>query len=591
MRNPKTGYAGAILVFLALLAGGAALWAVQEPASEQDEPPPPAAAAATEQAPAEVEQPVAAPAPSPNQQRVEDILAMLASGTAIPAELQDPAFDYYVDLSLLGTAWIDLDPALLTDLALQFSEGERVLLRPHRAIESGELMEIAIRTAAVKMDTKTLERLQKAVARSDNKELATELEKAKKAVAEETGTSAWMLPVATTSALEFARYKGMLQDIEAAIVVRDQATLEKLQTELKQMTDLPAEHREKLEGKVTQALEQFQDSEQEVSKAAQVLDKLAYATRREPFSGNLVLPGGSGRLDETPGGGSGTPGGGSGTPGGGSGTPGGGSGTPGGGSGTPGGGGSGGGGSGWLITHQPRMATICQAVSTSCPQGSVATRCPAVLTRCPLNVTRCPPKTTRCPPATTVCPPGCPPTDTQRPNEPTQCAPRLCQYPTQTPDEPTQCAPRLCQYPTQTPDEPTQCAPRLCQYPTQRPNEPTQCAPHLCQYPTQRPDEPTQCSPEQGKCQRPTLFPNIPTRCPAIQTRCPYAQTYCPPVCGQQQQQKQRWIPPRKGKYDSGGYYPGGAYPGGSYPGPGYPGGEENGMMTPYPRRYDFNLN
>jgi hypothetical protein len=62
-------------------------------------------------------------------------------------------------------------------------------------------------------------------------------------------------------------------------------------------------------------------------------------------------------------------------------------------------------------------------------------------------------------------------------------------------------------------------------------------------------------------------------------------------VCGQQQQQKQRWIPPRKGKYDSGGYYPGGAYPGGSYPGQGHPGGEVNGMMTPYPRRYDFNLN
>lgn len=577
MRNPKTGYAGAILVFLALLAGGAALWAVQDPAPQQDETPPPAAAAATEPAPAEVEQPVAAPAP--NQQRVEDILAMLASGAAVPAELQDPAFDYYVDLSLLGTAWIDLDPALLTDLALQFREGERVLLRPHRAIESGELMEIAIRTAAVKMDAKTLDRLEKAVARDDNKELAAELDKAKKAVAEDQGASAWMLPVATTSAMEFARYKGMLQDIEAAIVVRDQATLEKLQVELKEMTDLPAEHRAKLEGKVTQALEQFKGSEQEVSKAAQVLDKLAYATRRQPFSGNLELPGGSGRLDETPstppGGGSAGPSTPSPPPGGGStgpSTP---SPPPGGGSGWPGppSGGSSGGGSGWLITHLPRMATICQAVSTSCPQGSVATQCPAVLTRCPLNVTRCPPKTTRCPAVTSVCPPGCPPTDTQRPNEPTQCAPQLCQYP------------------TQTPDEPTQCSPQMCQYPTQRPDQPTQCAPHLCQYPTQRPDEPTQCSPEQGKCQRPTLFPNIPTRCPAIQTRCPFAQTYCPPVCGQQQQQKQRWIPPRKGKYDSGGYYPGGAYPGGSYPGQGYPGGEENGMMTPYPRRYDSNLN
>src|SRR5690349_11388462 len=48
---------------------------------------------------------------------------------SLPAELTDPAFDKYVDISLLGRAWSSKDSALLTDIALQLAEGERVLMR------------------------------------------------------------------------------------------------------------------------------------------------------------------------------------------------------------------------------------------------------------------------------------------------------------------------------------------------------------------------------------------------------------------------------------------------------------------------------
>jgi hypothetical protein len=549
MKQANTGFAGALLVFVALLTGGFALWTATGPASGQvDEKPaaPPVIAEATSEV-----NPVAAAEESPPAvdevpgQRLEDILSMLATGGEVPEDLRDPAFDYYVDLPLLGHAWVELDSPLLVDLALQFTEGERVLLRSHRAIRAVDLMEVAIRTAAVKVDKDSLARLEKAVPRLENADLTAELAKAQKSVAEGGAETAWMLPVATTSAAEFARYKGVLQDIEAAIVTRDRATLEALQAELKTSIQLPETHRQKLEAKIAGALGELAAADPGISKAAQVLAKLAHSTRSNwPPSG---LPQGSGFL-------------------------------------VPGGGSSSG---GFQVTQTPQSPTQCQAVSTSCPQGSVATQCPAVLTRCPINVTSCPLKVTRCPTWTTICPPESCGSPTQRPNSPTQCqqvqtqcsqAPTQCQQvPTQCQQQPTQCKqqPTTC---TQVATECQQVPTRCLQVPTECQQIPTQCAqvPTECQQlATQCVQVPTQCSPAQGKCQRPTLVPYVPTQCPAIQTQCPYSPTYCPQSCGQQQQ-KQRWIPPTKGKYP-----PGGSYQQSSE------WGQSEYSVTPYPRRYE----
>ncbi len=526
MERASPGFAGALLVVVALLAGGGALWAVtvQDPDDETT------AASANVDATAEE-----ASSDSESGQAIADVLTSLAGGEMVPRDLQDPAFDYYVDLVLVGTAWVELDASLITDLALQFMEGERVLLRPHRAIDSGDLMQVAIRLAAVKGDVDTLSRLEKAVERSEDKELAKELAEAKQQIKDAEGEeSVWSVPVATTSAAEFARYKGVLQDIEAAIVVRDQETLETLKEELQQMMDLPALHRKRLDRKIEQALTVFSKVDQRVSRAAKVLDKLAHSTRRSTPD---TLPDGSGFL-------------------------------------TP--------NQGWRpteypvvptecpqqLTRCPAPPTQCGAVSTTCPGGSSATQCPAVLTQCPTMATRCPEWQTRCP------------------NVPTQCQPSTtycpggsqCQLPTQFPDNPTQCQqqvtvcpPGQCQRPTQYPGTPTQCQqqvtvcpPGQCQRPTQYPSMPTQCQPSFtscpmtgCDRPTQSPKSPTQCQPTQtGKCGRPTMYPSVPTRCPALMTRCPQSITMCPPICGQQQQQRQRPITPRKGKYypGSGGY-------------------------------------
>ncbi len=361
MERASPGFAGALLVFVALLAGGGALWAVAVQVPEDDKDT--VTAETTIDVDAAEEEPASG---DESGQAIADVLTSLAGTGMVPAELQDPAFDYYVDLVLVGTAWVELDASLITDLALQFMEGERVLLRPHRAIDSGDLMQIAIRLAAVKGDGKTLDRLEKAVQRSENKELATELAKAKEQMKNAEGEeSVWSVPVATTSAAEFARYKAVLQDIEAAVVVRDRETLEMLQDELQEMTDLPASHREKLDRKVEKALTVFSEVDQRVSRAAKVLDKLAHSTRRSPPD---TLPEGSGFLTP-PGGSDYSP---------------------------P--------NLGWRPTEYPEVPTQCPqqlttcpaqptqcgAVSTRCPEGSVATPCPATLTQCPATATRVP---------------------------------------------------------------------------------------------------------------------------------------------------------------------------------------------------------
>lgn len=77
----------------------------------------------------------------------------------IPVDLDDPPFARHVDLILFGIAWDNQDPALLTDLGLQLMEGERVLFRPHKAIKSQQVLELAANLAADRHDRATLARL------------------------------------------------------------------------------------------------------------------------------------------------------------------------------------------------------------------------------------------------------------------------------------------------------------------------------------------------------------------------------------------------------------------------------------------------
>src|SRR5438874_12815553 len=54
----------------------------------------------------------------------------------LSGDVHDPAFDRYVDLDLATRAWQQADAALLADIGLQLAEGERVLMRPHKAVHA-----------------------------------------------------------------------------------------------------------------------------------------------------------------------------------------------------------------------------------------------------------------------------------------------------------------------------------------------------------------------------------------------------------------------------------------------------------------------
>lgn len=86
----------------------------------------------------------------------------------IPSDLNDPGFARHVDLLLLGTAWDNHDAALMTDVGLQLAEGERILMRPHLALKSEQILEFAAHLAGDRKDKPTLARLARAAeARKD----------------------------------------------------------------------------------------------------------------------------------------------------------------------------------------------------------------------------------------------------------------------------------------------------------------------------------------------------------------------------------------------------------------------------------------
>jgi len=138
---------------------------------------------------------------------------------AIPVTLQDPAFERFVDIRLLGRAVSDLDASLMTDLALQLAEGERVLLRSHKGLPAKGVLQSAAKMAAKKGDKKSLSRLAKYAKQSKDEDLgklvSTNLKFAEKS-----------RPVAPTisgdtTPEQLSVYKGFLAQIDSAAFLGD----------------------------------------------------------------------------------------------------------------------------------------------------------------------------------------------------------------------------------------------------------------------------------------------------------------------------------------------------------------------------------
>jgi hypothetical protein len=168
------------------------------------------------------------------------------SATIVPSEARDPAFERLVDLGLLRSAVDSGDASQLTDVALQFLEGERILLRPHRDITAEQLLRLAGKAAVVKQDRRSLERVVKASKAVKNETLTSEMEAALKTVSESRAVDrAQMVPVNTPIEV-FMTYQELIKAIERARILGEKESVDALEKQLAMVRGLSKEQAEYL---------------------------------------------------------------------------------------------------------------------------------------------------------------------------------------------------------------------------------------------------------------------------------------------------------------------------------------------------------
>ncbi|MEO2032193.1 MAG: hypothetical protein ABGZ35_08910 [Planctomycetaceae bacterium] len=209
-----------------------------------------------------------------------DLMSVLASPEdTLPAEIQDPAFRIYVDISLLSVAWSDLNAVLMTDVALQLQAGEQILRRPHRAVSSQDLLKTAAKIAAENNDDLTLARIKAAAESSGDKELVGEV-----AIASKIGGSArditpeMQIPVGALQANDYADLEGFLLAIRAARLAGDAEVLASLADEAGNLTGLTDQQSESLEKTISESLAMVKQAGKG-DPTVDTLEKIREATR------------------------------------------------------------------------------------------------------------------------------------------------------------------------------------------------------------------------------------------------------------------------------------------------------------------------
>lgn len=145
----------------------------------------------------------------------------------------DDAFEQYASLKRLAAAWAEMDSALMTDAALQFADGERVLLRSHKAIKASQVLDLAIRLATENKDKESLSRIAKALEKSSDKDRLGQVNLSLK-----TASAARAVDPVLNEGSSEARsaIQAVQSEIQSAKVAGSKAQLEALE---KTLADLP----------------------------------------------------------------------------------------------------------------------------------------------------------------------------------------------------------------------------------------------------------------------------------------------------------------------------------------------------------------
>lgn len=155
-------------------------------------------------------------------------------------KFEDPAFERYVDLKLLGKAWDRLDSTMLTDVALQLAYAEDVLQRKHKKISADAALNLALKLAIETNDSVALTRLEKAAVQYGKTELAVRIQQSNELnLASRSVDPAMLIAPASMSAKAFASYRSILSLIKRTRILEDKQLLATLENSplVKQLPD------------------------------------------------------------------------------------------------------------------------------------------------------------------------------------------------------------------------------------------------------------------------------------------------------------------------------------------------------------------
>ncbi len=197
------------------------------------------------------------PTSSAEDAKPADAKAATAAETrpSLPEVVADPAFDRYVNLAALADAYQGGNSGIVLDIALQLAEGERILLRSHKAISADELLKSTLQLAKETRDKETIGRLAQ-VAKSLNKtELAALASAAEKlSSASRSANADLTVSIDNTSLEAFGLIKATLAAITSAKAAQDKEALQEIKTQIDQ-NDLYADaHKKMLHKQIDAAL-------------------------------------------------------------------------------------------------------------------------------------------------------------------------------------------------------------------------------------------------------------------------------------------------------------------------------------------------
>lgn len=194
----------------------------------------------------------------------------------LPREWEDPGFDRYLNARQLQQALGAADASLLCDVALQLAEGERILLRPHKAIPAARLFTIVARLAAERRDTAALDRLAKAAGGRGDKEFAAALELAQKAARAPRSASGIALPLDSVNPEQVNAFRLWVETIQLSKAMADRENLEEMEKDLKEGHEFEGKLKAHLLKLIAEAKESLPE---QPDPSAEALNKLLAGSR------------------------------------------------------------------------------------------------------------------------------------------------------------------------------------------------------------------------------------------------------------------------------------------------------------------------